>query len=1039
MKNQFLKSLLTAALLVFHLPSSAEDIDLFVGAGAATTADVPNVLFIVDNTANWNQEIKNEFAALANTVVGLPVDKFRVGIMFSAETGNPNNNTSGGYVRAAIRLMNVDNKPKYQALINSFSSTDKSNGGKSSLVMAEAYRYLSGGTAYAGDGKAKADYVGNINTGTTAQDKAVYALPGNALPSNALSGNSNTKYVSPIAPGCAKNYIIYLSNGAPKDNSTVIGLAEGMLTDVSGSITQIPISPSGSQNNVSDEWARFMKQSSLGVITYTVDINKDSTGQGPGWTALLKSMANVSGGKYFSISSSTGTAEVSNALQQIFSEIQSVNSVFAAVSLPVSVNTQGTYLNQVYIGMFRPDGNASPRWAGNLKQYKLGFIGNELQLLDAENKSAINNNTGFITECARSFWTPTSDDTYWTNFTNANCVGRSASSNTPDGNLVEKGGQGYKLRSITPSLRTVKTCSSIFASCTSLTDFNTANAAITQAQLGPTVDATERDALINWARGLNNNGDEATIVAATEMRPSAHGDVVHSRPAAINFGIDGAPKVVVFYGGNDGVLRAINGNRDGGLSIGSVAPGNELWAFIAPESFGNIKRLRDNTTPISFKGSASGTPKPYGFDGPVTSYKDSSQTWIYATMRRGGRMLYAFDVTIPQTPTLKWKQGCNDTDCTAGFEGIGQTWSSPKTLKSSGYGTGASPMLIMGGGYDACEDADPNNCSTSSTPSNKGNHIYVLDADTGVMLKTLDTDRGVVGDISIVPDSSGMAQYAYAADLGGNVYRISGTDPTNPDSTPPIGSTAPADWKITKIASLGCATPTVCSANRKFMFGPSVVADNDGIYRLLLGSGDREKPLTSYSAAAAVPNYFFMIKDKPSDSSWVTLESPSPTGNGNCSESVICMNSLFGITTTANPTQAQLDGKPKGWYLGLAAQEQVVTSAITLYGVVSFSTHQPAVPVSGSCSSNLGIAKSYDIAYTNAAGANAASANGTDQRYELITGGGLSPSPVGGMVTLDNGQTVPFLIKGIKPTEPPVPLGSTPIQPKSRVYWYIQQ
>ncbi len=46
------------------------------------------------------------------------------------------------------------------------------------------------------------------------------------------------------------------------------------------------------------------------------------------------------------------------------------------------------------------------------------------------------------------------------------------------------------------------------------------------------------------------------------MRPSAHGDVVHSRPIAINFGTDAAPKVVVFYGGNDGVLRAVNGNRD---------------------------------------------------------------------------------------------------------------------------------------------------------------------------------------------------------------------------------------------------------------------------------------------------------------------------------------------------------------------------------------------------------------------------------------------------------------------------------------------
>ena len=1039
MKNQFLKSLLTVALLVFHLPSSAEDIDLFVGATPIASTELPNVLIVIDNGANWSSAFKTEMTALASTVAGLDADKFRLGFMMYTETGSGNANPDGAYVRAAVRTMTATNKTLYQNLVGSFNDNDKSNNGKLGLAMSEVDRYFSGTTAYAGANKLKRDYSGN-NSGTAASN-AVYALADNAL----LSSNATT-YQSPASPGCQKNFVIFLSNGKSSSNKNDNETAAAHLSTAGGNTATISLTPTGSQSEIADEWARYLaNKSSIPVVTYVIDVVPTVPGQySNDYKALLRSMATQGKGKYFnagSVGASDVGDKIKEAFSRIFSEIQSVNSVFAAVSLPVSVNTQGTYLNQVYIGMFRPDGNASPRWAGNLKQYKLGFIGNELQLLDAENKSAINNNTGFITECARSFWTPTIDDNYWTNFTNANCVGRSASSNTPDGNLVEKGGQGYKLRSITPSSRTVKTCDSAFASCTSLTDFNVANTAITQAQLDPTVGATTRDALINWARGLNNNGDEATIVVATEIRPSAHGDVVHSRPAAINFGTDGAPKVVVFYGGNDGVLRAINGNRDGGLGIGSATPGSELWAFIAPESFGNIKRLRDNTTPISFKGSASGTPKPYGFDGPVTSYKDNSHTWIYATMRRGGRVLYAFDVTIPQTPTLKWKQGCpnagNDTGCTTGFEGIGQTWSSPKTLKSLGYKSGAAgtekPMLIMGGGYDACEDADPNNCSTSSTPSNKGNHIYVLDADSGVRLKTLDTDRGIVGDISIVPDSSGMAQYAYAADLGGNVYRISGTDPTNPDSTPPIGSTAPADWKITKIASLGCATPAACSANRKFMFGPSVVAEDNDIYRLLLGSGDREKPLTSYSAAAAVPNYFFMIKDKPSDSSWLTLES------SNCGSDVICLSSLLGITTTANPTQAQLDGKPKGWYLGLAAQEQVVTSAITLYGVVSFSTHQPAVPVSGSCSSNLGIAKSYDIAYINAAGANAASANGTDQRYEIITGGGLSPSPVGGMVTLDNGQTVPFLIKGIKPTEPPVPLGSTPIQPKSRVYWYIQQ
>ena len=132
--------------------------------------------------------------------------------------------------------------------------------------------------------------------------------------------------------------------------------------------------------------------------------------------------------------------------------------MFASVSLPISVNTEGTYLNQVYIGMFRPDEDGFPRWPGNLKQYKLGIVSNQLRTLDADNIQAINTSTGFITECARSFWTPTTADTYWTFRPQGGCTIAGTNydnSNFPDGKIVEKGAQAYVLRSTTT--RTVQT------------------------------------------------------------------------------------------------------------------------------------------------------------------------------------------------------------------------------------------------------------------------------------------------------------------------------------------------------------------------------------------------------------------------------------------------------------------------------------------------------------------------------------------------------------------------------------------------------
>jgi len=121
-----------------------------------------------------------------------------------------------------------------------------------------------------------------------------------------------------------------------------------MLSDAGGNTTPIPVSPTGSQGNVSDEWARFMHQNSLGLVAYTIDVNPSTTGQGPGWSALLNSMATVSLGKYNAVSST----DIFKAASDDLSEIQAVNSVFASVSLPVSVNTQGTYLDQVFVGMF---------------------------------------------------------------------------------------------------------------------------------------------------------------------------------------------------------------------------------------------------------------------------------------------------------------------------------------------------------------------------------------------------------------------------------------------------------------------------------------------------------------------------------------------------------------------------------------------------------------------------------------------------------------------------------------------------------------
>jgi len=105
---------------------------------------------------------------------------------------------------------------------------------------------------------------------------------------------------------------------------------------------------------------------------------------------------------------------------------------------------------------------------------------------------------------------------------------------------------------------------------------------------------------------------------------------------------------------------------------------------MAPEFFPNIKRLRANDpawryllTPFP----DASEPKPYGVDGPITAYKGDEGAWLLATLRRGGRAVYAFDVADiasedPSPPTLKWKIGCpnaaDDIGCTADSKASGR-------------------------------------------------------------------------------------------------------------------------------------------------------------------------------------------------------------------------------------------------------------------------------------------------------------------------------------------------------------------------------
>jgi len=764
---------------------------------------------------------------------------------------------------------------------------------------------------------------------------------------------------------------------------------------------QTTVTPTGtysppSKPRAADEWTRFMYQTDVSsvsdrqnITTYTIDVFNAS--QNADQTGLLMSMARVGGGKYYS---ATNQGQIQTNLLNIFSEIQSVNSMFASASLPISATNRAVRDNQVFVGVFRPDPDLKPRWFGNLKQYQLILDANSgVGLADSVGTLAINPSTGFITNCATSYWT-TDSSTYWSTvpvnpLPAGLCTTTTLSkwSDAPDGPFVEKGSVAEVIRkgNNPPSTnsspnwnvnRTMKTYQS-----GGLTALTTTSSGLAQS-------------VVDFTLGKDVN-DENANGNVTETRPSLHGDVIHSRPLAIDYG--GSTGVSVFYGANDGTLRAVDS-----------ATGKERWALVANEFFSAratsggvspLQRLRDNTPLVSY----GTTPlvgsqlRDYLFDGSIGVYQnaDSSKVWIYPTMRRGGRMIYGLDVSSPGSPSFKWKIGCpnltDDTGCSAGASGLGQTWSMPNTAFLKGY-SNTIPIIAVGGGYDACEDA---NTSSPSCATPKGNHVYLIDADTGTVLRTFDTERSVIADITFADvDFDGYPDYAYAVDTGGSVYRIDFVDSTRT----PLAS---ASWVIHTVAYTS-------GSGRKFQYAPAVLPNSGKVY-LAFGSGDREHPLSSqYPFTTPVVNRFYVYLDdlsaSPADKAHaVNLDSTSSfgdfTANPSCS----------GATVLPNSSQ-------KGWYLTLnqhGVGEQTVTSAAIAGGMFTFSTNRSIAATAGTCTTALGEARGYFLNLFNGSGSIGVTGSCGGDQSATFVGGGLPPSPVLATV-LVNGQTKTVLIGAVQ-------------------------
>ena len=380
-------------------------------------------------------------------------------------------------------------------------------------------------------------------------------------------------------------------------------------------------------------------------------------------------------------------------------------------------------------------------------------------------------------------------------------------------------------------------------------------------------------------------------------------------------------------------------------------------------------------------------------------------------------------MTLPGSPSFKWKIGCpnltNDTGCSSGMSGIGQTWAMPNLAFLKGY-SNTVPIIAMGGGYDACEDA---NTSSPSCATPKGNHVYIIDASTGAVIRTFDTERSVIADVAFADvDFDSYPDFAYVTDTGGAIYRIDFVD----SSKTPIASGA---WSMHIVAYTS-------GSGRKFQYAPAVLPNSGKVY-LALGSGDREHPLSShYPFTSPVTNRFYVYMDDLS-------ASPADKAHAvNLDDATLFTN--FSANPSCGGATILPSSSQKGWYLSLnnhGVGEQTVTSASIAGGMFTFSTNRPIAPAAGSCSTTLGEARGYIVNLFNGSGAIGVTGSCGGDQSSVFIGGGLPPSPVLATVLVD-GQTQTVWIGAIqKNGGPSAVIGAQTILPplnfkRKMMYWF---
>ncbi|TLP77829.1 pilus assembly protein PilY [Pseudomonas nitroreducens] len=821
--------------------------------------------------------------------------------------------------------------------------------------------------------------------------------------------NGADGYSSPINSACQTTHMVLLTDGQANQNTTA---AKNGIAALTGACSSDASDDGEKCARTLAGWIAANDQASSidgdnQVTTHTVGFALDASGatDSANIKRFLADLASRGGGSTYT---ATTAGDLSKAFNDIIQQVLATDSTFVSASAPVNTFNRQDNKDELYFSVFKPQ--ETDTWPGNLKRYRLDTA--TAQIVDADNTTAVDPLTGFFKSSARSFWSTSADGN--------NTANGGAASNLPDAAARSL----YTFIGSSPSAAVNLNQNNYL--------LNTANTTITNAKLGITdaSDTAARTAAINYIRGLTAAGAQR----------KALGDPLHSSPRLVTYACNTYSDSTYKTCSSEDQSVVMSTN-EGYLHLFNTSNGQEQMAFMPEPLLTHVPQLAANQKSTSAK------PRSYGMDNTVTLWVNDANkngvlyggldpsaatptllsglntgefVYAYGTMGRGGRDIYALDLTDRANPKLLWliKGGT-----TTGFEQLGQTWSPPVKTRIDVGGT-ITDVLIFAGGYDPNQDG-----VSIQTDDTMGNAIYIVNAKTGARIWSASKTSGTLQlskmkysipsavrvidlqqntDGTLANDANQLADQFFVGDMGGQVWRFYINNGSSGSGlVTAAGSSNNGVFANVVPADVAATTDDQRKAKvRRFYNEPDVAILNVNgtlVMTVNIGSGYRGHPLNKLTEDRFY-SFRTPVLTKPSTSETTLTESSLYDATSNLLQA--------GNATEKADAASAFSATTGGWMIKMNSSggEKVLTRALTVNGYLYFNTYEPTA-AANSCQASVGVNRSYVVNLADSTPVTTTSgSNSPSDRYNVVKTTGLLPDPtlvcIGGNCFVINGTQV---------------------------------